>query len=142
MSELASKEAESGTAAPKTTTVRISSELAAKVAVAYRKKPLSDLYTLLDPWVNKVSKQAVAVLMKGRLMPYCDCRRSGSSHIRLLTEHVRKLKVAGAILGRTVSDMVEERLWKVLTKSSQSPNQKHHQGSASGRSQAAPSHTS
>lgn len=100
----------------KTTTVRISRELADKIADRYPTKgSLADMYVAIEPWVKKMAKAGHKQAMAGVAMPKVGDRpRRADATVRILKDQVRRLKSAAPWLGDTVSGLIEDKLWEML----------------------------
>lgn len=102
----------------KTSTVRIGRDLMVAIQDACknpRTTPPQKFGQLLEPWVVKLLKAAVRSVGAGKITGVTQqdsCRRE--STIRLPRDQVKRLGVVSSITGRSVSEMIEEKLWELL----------------------------
>lgn len=99
----------------KTITVKITTELAERIADRYRYTPLSDLYEKLEPWVEKLFKEGVAKAMRKKFaeVDHSDGAKRTAT-VRILRKQVRRLLIVAPVYGRSVGSMIEEKLWELL----------------------------
>ena len=100
----------------KTTTVRITRALADRIAERFESRPLSELYAEIEPWVKKTTARAMKLMIDGKQLDRDkpEDKRDYSGTVRILKSQVARLKVAAPLLGHTISEMVEDKLRKVL----------------------------
>lgn len=98
-----------------TVTVKITREAADLVADRFLRRPLSDLYKQLEPWVRQQVKVGMSVMKKDGPAEV-DARDDHKyvATVRILRSQVRRLKVVSPILGRTVSEMIDAKLRELL----------------------------
>ncbi len=112
--------AATATATPRATaTVRISRRLADAIKAQYfpdRLEPAEKFGPVLDPWIYKLLKKAKRSLSRDRIADSvrAEAQEKRDAIVRLRRSQVGVLGVISSITGRSVSDMVEEKLWEIL----------------------------
>lgn len=99
----------------KTVTVKITRALADAIARQYRSRPLSDLYSLLEPWVKSRFAAGLAKAGRGDYAEHDGGEeKKYDATVRILRSQVRRLKIVAPVYGRSLSEMLEEKLWQLL----------------------------
>lgn len=112
------KQKDPSCASPPTITVRISRRLGDKIAEFTRANKVdaaTHFGPLIESWIKEVERDAKAV-KNPTFASGNKARGTGEPQaiVRLWRHQVLRLKSAGVLLGKTITSMIEDKLWEML----------------------------